>query len=105
MKNEGHVNALKINRFFSTEGKNPLKEIEYKVRDCRITKQDGSIIFEMKNFKTPKTWSQNASDIIASKYARKAGVPQYNSEGNPKKDSNGQVITGAEQGADQVSVV
>ena len=40
----------------------------------------------MKDFKTPKTWSQNASDIIASKYARKAGVPQRDANGKLLKD-------------------
>lgn len=86
--------GLQINRFFTTPGKNPLEEIEYIERDCRITKQDGSIVFEMKNFKTPKNWSQNASDIMASKYARKAGVPQEN--------EMGENILGPEKGADQV---
>ncbi len=102
MKNEGAIKALAISRFFTSQGKNPLKEIEYKTRDCRITKQDGSLVFEMKNFRTPKSWSQNASDIIASKYARKAGVPQYDTDGNVMKDSDGKVITGPEKGADQV---
>ncbi len=86
--------GLQISRFFTTPGKNPLKEVKYIERDCRITKQDGSIVFEMKNFKTPKSWSQNASDIMASKYARKAGVPQ--------KNEMGEDILGPEKGADQV---
>ena len=109
MKKEGHaygqekaIKALPISRLFTSKGKNPLKEIEYVSRDTRITKQDGSIVFEMKEFRTPKTWSQNASDIIASKYARKAGVPQRDESGNLIKDESGKVITGAEKGADQV---
>lgn len=102
MKNEGQAKALPISRFFTNQGKDPLKEIEYLSRDTRITKQDGSVVFEMKNFKTPKSWSQNASDIIASKYARKAGVPQRDTNNNIIKDSDGKVVTGAEQGADQV---
>ncbi|MBN2087046.1 vitamin B12-dependent ribonucleotide reductase [Candidatus Peregrinibacteria bacterium] len=88
------THGLSISRFFTTPGKDPLKEIEYVQRDCRITKQDGSIVFEMKGFKTPKSWSQNASDIMASKYARKAGVPQ--------KSETGEDILGPEKGADQV---
>lgn len=96
------THGLKIKRFFTTTGKDPLKDIEYLKRDCRITKQDGSIVFEMKDFKTPKSWSQNASDIMASKYARKAGVPQYDENGNALKDSNGKPVLGPEKGADQV---
>jgi len=102
MKNEGQAKALPISRFFTSQGKSPLKEIEYKTRDCRITKQDGSVVFEMKDFKTPKSWSQNASDIISSKYARKAGVPQHDADGKIMKDASGRVVTGPEKGADQV---
>ena len=102
MKKEGQAKTLAVPRFFTNKGKNPLREIEYIARDCRITKQDGSLVFEMKGFRTPKSWSQNASDIIASKYARKAGVPQYDENGKVIKDSGGNTVTGAEQGADQV---
>jgi len=94
--------GLTINRFFTTPGKDPLKEIEYIKRDCRITKQDGSVVFEMKDFKTPKSWSQNAHDIIASKYARKAGVPQRDENGRIIKDKNGNPVLGSENGADQI---
>ena len=94
--------GLAIPRLFTTKEKKPLESIEYVKRDCRVTKQDGSIVFEMKDFQTPKSWSQNASDIIASKYARRAGVPQYDEMGEIMKDSKGNVITGAEQSAAQV---
>lgn len=94
--------GLTVSRLFTAKGKDPLKTIDYVKRDCRVTKQDGSIVFEMKDFQTPKSWSQNASDIIASKYARKAGVPQYDENGNVMKDNKGNVITGAEQSAAQV---
>jgi len=94
--------GLSVNRFFTNEGSNPLKEIEYVKRDCRITKQDGSIVFEMKNFETPKSWTQNSSDIIASKYARKAGVPQYDEKGNVIKDNDGKVVLGSEKSAAQI---
>ncbi len=94
--------GLKIDRFFTTKDRNPLESVEYANRHCRITKQDGSVVFEMKDFKTPKSWSQNASDIIASKYARKAGVPQYDDQGNVLKDAKGNVITGPEKSAQQV---
>ena len=102
MKNEGQMQGLTVSRFFTSKGSNPLKQIEYISRDCRITKQDGSVVFEMKGFKTPKSWSQNASDIIASKYARKAGVPQYDEKGNPVLDALGGTVTGPEKSADQV---
>ena len=94
--------GLKISRFFTTPDIDSLKDAEYIKRDCRITKQDGSVVFEMKDFKTPKSWSQNASDIMASKYARKAGVPQYDDNGKAITDKKGNPVLGAESGADQV---
>lgn len=94
--------GLKVERLFTTKDRNPLKAVEYVKRTTRITKQDGSVVFEMKDFKTPRSWSQNASDIIASKYARKAGVPQYDEKGKVMKDTKGKVITGSEKSAEQV---
>ncbi len=94
--------GLKVDRLFTQKGKLPLKNVEYVSRNTRITKQDGSVVFEMKDFKTPKSWSQNASDIIASKYARKAGVPQRDASGNVMKNKKGEVITGPEKSAEQV---
>ncbi|MBU0577969.1 vitamin B12-dependent ribonucleotide reductase [Patescibacteria group bacterium] len=102
MKKTHPYHGLSVSRFFTAADKNPLKEVEYIKRDCRITKQDGSIVFEMKDFKAPKSWSQNASDIMASKYARKAGVPQYDEDGKPIKDERGNPVLGVEKGADQV---
>ncbi|NNE44351.1 MAG: vitamin B12-dependent ribonucleotide reductase, partial [Gemmatimonadetes bacterium] len=40
-----------------------------------ITNPDGSVVFEMKDLEIPEGWSQLATDIVASKYFRKAGVP------------------------------
>lgn len=94
--------GLKVSRKFTRAGKDPLKQVKYIDRHCKITKQDGSVVFEMKNFKTPASWSQNASDIMASKYARKAGVPQRDEKGKLIKDKKGNVVLGAEQGAPQI---
>lgn len=101
-KNTPPSTGLSVSRKFTRAGKDPLKEVYYVSRDCRITKQDGSTVFEMKGFKTPQSWSQNASDIMVSKYARKAGVPQKDDQGKLLKDKKGQPVLGAEQGADQV---
>ncbi len=96
------IRGLTINRFFTAPDVDPLKDIEYVKRDCRITRQDGSIVFEMKDFRTPKGWSQNASDIMASKYARKAGVPQLDENGKVIKDKDGKPVLGKEKGADEI---
>lgn len=45
----------------------------------------GDIIFEMKNLEFPAHYSKNAIDIIASKYFRKAGVPETGHEVSMKQ--------------------
>ncbi|MCG8334569.1 MAG: vitamin B12-dependent ribonucleotide reductase [Proteobacteria bacterium] len=49
--------------------------IEWESRESSITSADGSVIFEMNDIEVPKPWSQLATNIAASKYFRKAGVP------------------------------
>ncbi len=55
-------------------------------RTSRITNPDGSVVFEMADAEIPATWSQVATDIMVSKYFRKAGVPQYDADGKPLRD-------------------
>ncbi len=67
--------GVSVERRFTKAGINPLDEINYEYRRSVITEPDGTIVFEMNNVEVPKTWSQLATDIIVSKYFRKAGVP------------------------------
>lgn len=94
--------GLKINRLFTSEGADPLDAIEFELRSSVIRNADGSVVFEMNDVEVPKAWSQVATDIIAQKYFRKAGAPQYDRNGNPLKDANGNVITGSEKSVKQV---
>jgi len=72
--------GLKIERKFTKEGTNPLDEIEYEIRSSKITEPAGKIIFEMDNIEAPKSWSQLAVDIAASKYFKRAQVPGIGKE-------------------------
>lgn len=67
--------GLSFPRFFTHPGVDPLDEIEYEKRTSVIANPDGSTVFKMENVEVPKNWSQLATDIIVSKYFRKAGVP------------------------------
>ncbi|MDB5196321.1 MAG: vitamin B12-dependent ribonucleotide reductase [Flaviaesturariibacter sp.] len=49
---------------------------EYDYRTSIIRNPSGEVVFEMNNCEVPKGWSQIATDILAQKYFRKAGVPQ-----------------------------
>ncbi|MCO5144221.1 MAG: vitamin B12-dependent ribonucleotide reductase [Oligoflexia bacterium] len=69
------IDGLEISRKFTKKGLNPLEEIEWEKRGSKISNPDGSTVFETKDAEIPKNWSQLASDIVISKYFRKAGVP------------------------------
>ncbi|MDP3742042.1 MAG: LAGLIDADG family homing endonuclease, partial [Candidatus Micrarchaeota archaeon] len=93
--------GLKINRMFTQTGKDALAG-EYELRKSTIRNPDGSVVFELKDIEVPKNWSQVATDIVAQKYFRKAGVPQFNPDGTALLDANGKQVTGSEKSARQV---
>jgi ribonucleoside-diphosphate reductase alpha chain len=94
--------GLRITRSFTEAGKDAYDKIEWSRRDSRITNPDGSIVFEMTDAEIPAGWSQVAADIMVSKYFRKAGVPQFDDEGNQIFDDSGQPVLGPERSARQV---
>ncbi|MEK7084782.1 MAG: adenosylcobalamin-dependent ribonucleoside-diphosphate reductase [Patescibacteria group bacterium] len=94
-------NGLRFERKFSREGESPFDSVEYERRTSVIREPDGTVVFEMKDIEIPKSWSQVATDIIAQKYFRKAGVPQYEADGTPKKNADGSPMLGPEWSAKQ----
>ncbi len=68
--------GLKFSRRFTKEGVSPFDLFEYDYRTSVIRNPSGEVVFEMNNVEVPKHWSQIATDILAQKYFRKAGVPQ-----------------------------
>lgn len=68
---------MKINRAFVNKGSTAFDLIEFDTRSSVIRNPDGSIVFEMNDIKVPNHWSQVATDILAQKYFRKAGVPVF----------------------------
>jgi ribonucleoside-diphosphate reductase alpha chain len=93
---------MKINRRFTQANQDVFSSVEYDQRTSRISNPDGSVVFEMNDAEIPRSWSQLATDIMVSKYFRKAGVPQVDASGNIKEDENGKVVTGPEKSARQV---
>lgn len=69
------AHGLRIRRYFTHETIHPFDEIEFEIRSSQITEPNGKIVFQMDDIEVPKSWSQLATDIVASKYFRKAGVP------------------------------
>ena len=66
---------MRITRHFTAKGKSPYDSIEFRTTASEIRNPDGSIVFRLDDIAVPATWSQVASDILAQKYFRKAGVP------------------------------
>ncbi len=70
------VKGLQFSRRFTKEGVDVFSQFEYDYRTSVIRNPSGEVVFEMNNVEVPKQWSQIATDILAQKYFRKAGVPQ-----------------------------
>lgn len=94
--------GLSVSRVFTTPGSDPLEEVTYEKRTSRITNTDGSVVFEMEGAEVPADWSQVATDIVVSKYFRKAGVPQEDEQGNPVLNEKGERVPGPERSVRQV---
>lgn len=76
MPNPRAPKGLQFSRRFTNDGVSPYDMFEYDYRDSVIKNPNGEKVFEMNNVEVPKQWSQIATDILAQKYFRKAGVPQ-----------------------------
>jgi ribonucleoside-diphosphate reductase alpha chain len=76
MPSKKQSKGLQFNRRFTREGISVFDQFEYDYRTSVIRNPSGEVVFEMNNVEVPKHWSQIATDILAQKYFRKAGVPQ-----------------------------
>ena len=95
-------NGLHFKRVFSQDGQDPFDLVEYERRSSIIREPDGTVVFEMKDIEIPKDWSQVATDIVAQKYFRKTGVPQYYKDGTSKLNSDGKPMFGPETSVKQI---
>ncbi|HMR93261.1 MAG TPA: hypothetical protein PKC69_13140, partial [Chitinophagaceae bacterium] len=68
--------GLRFTRRYTRDDVNVYDMFEYDYRTSVIRNPSGETVFEMNNVEVPKQWSQIATDILAQKYFRKAGVPQ-----------------------------
>jgi len=65
---------MKVSRYFTTSGQDAYTGIPFEPRRSEIRNPDGSTVFLMENVMVPAHWSQVATDILAQKYFRKAGL-------------------------------
>ncbi|MBY6165823.1 vitamin B12-dependent ribonucleotide reductase [Pseudooceanicola nitratireducens] len=66
---------MKIERKFTKSGQDAYAGVEFTTTSSEIRNPDGTIVFKLDDCEVPASWSQVASDVIAQKYFRKAGVP------------------------------
>src|SRR3989338_3327428 len=90
----GSQRGLRIPRHFTRQGEDPYLSVTYDKRSSIIRNPDGSVVFEMHDVEVPSSWSQVATDILAQKYFRKAGIPY--------RDAGGNTIYGPERSVKQV---
>ena len=62
--------GIEFRRFFSRQDVDPFDEIEWESRTAVISNEKGETVFEQSDVEVPKAWSQQATNIVASKYFR-----------------------------------
>ena len=71
------VAGLTFPRFFTEAGVDPFDEVEWEIRSAVIGNERGEMVFEQRDVEIPKAWSQQATNIVVSKYFRgQIGAPE-----------------------------
>src|SRR3974390_2305914 len=66
---------MRIERRYTADGQSAYAGLQFRLTTSEIRNPDGSVVFKLDNVEVPDGWSQVASDVLAQKYFRKAGVP------------------------------
>ncbi len=77
--------GLEIERVFSKEGVHPFNELKWERRSATIRDIDGAVVFEQNDVEVPSTWSQLATNVVASKYF-------YGANGDERESSVKQLV-------------
>src|ERR1051325_4675851 len=69
--------GLEFPRYFTLPGVDPFDEVEWENRSAVIGNEKGKVVFEQRDVEIPKAWSQQATNIVVSKYFRgQMGSPE-----------------------------
>jgi ribonucleoside-diphosphate reductase alpha chain len=74
---------VKIERRFTRAGEGPYADMRFAKRTSEIRDPDGKVVFKAEGIDVPEGWSQVATDILAQKYFRRAGVPRPDAPPGP----------------------
>src|SRR5687767_3316104 len=74
---ESALAGLEFPRYFTLPGVDPFDEVEWEVRSAVIGNEKGKVVFEQRDVEIPRAWSQQATNIVVSKYFRgQIGTPE-----------------------------
>ncbi|HSI02299.1 MAG TPA: vitamin B12-dependent ribonucleotide reductase [Reyranella sp.] len=65
---------MRLERRFTRAGQSPFEGMAFRAGDSEIRNPDGTIVFQQRGIEVPAGWSQVATDVLAQKYFRRAGV-------------------------------
>ena len=69
--------GLVFERYFTDGKASPFDKMEWEKRTALIGNEKGVTIFKQEDIEVPKSWSQTATNIVASKYfSGKVGTPE-----------------------------
>jgi ribonucleoside-diphosphate reductase alpha chain len=60
------VPGLEFPRSFTRDGIDPFDAVEWETRSAIIGNEKGNVVFEQRDVEIPKTWSQQATNIVVS---------------------------------------
>ena len=69
-----------VQSHFVPPHQSPYAQVSWERRASSIKDSQGQVVFEMRDVEVPSSWSQLATDIVVSKYFRRAGIPETGSE-------------------------
>jgi ribonucleoside-diphosphate reductase alpha chain len=69
--------GLEFPRYFTRPGVDPFDEVDWELRSAIIGNEKGQVVFEQRDVEMPRFWSQQATNIVVSKYFRgQLGTPE-----------------------------
>src|SRR5207248_10143703 len=101
VQHAAEAKGLRFERRFTREGVHPYDDIEWEHRDSVIPGDAGNV-FEQKGVEVPKSWSQTATNMVASKYFRDK-LGSTDSEGSVTQNNDWKVDTIEGMGSDAAS--
>src|SRR5262245_11568577 len=76
--------GIEFPRYFTARlqpGETPYDEVQWETRTATIGSDKGDVIFEQREVEVPSSWSQTATNIVASKYF-------YGKMGSPERETS-----------------